>query len=394
MNKKVLALGYIPKGKGGRQVSGLATGLFDLHNAVNELGAGVQVFIAATDIFDERKEIDSTIVLGWSKIKIIFHALKRFYRIPFFIISAYSLMKYKPIASFLREFSKLLFLDYAIDIVQPNYIHLHGCFYALYSNMIWHKGIPVVLRVHGINGFDSTITYYDIYKKIEKAIIALPFKEVTFVTSSICEEWKNKIGSFSCPMTPIINGFNSKVFYPSQDACEKKYDLITIAGLQERKGQIRVMEAMKKCNEAGKKYSYVIVGDDSKEYGKVLKEYAKSNDLNVKFTGYLTQKEANSYLWASKYFIQPSATEGFGKVYIESIGAGVPVILPKHLPIVQDKGILNDYNALLTEDESAESIYNLLVSLGDYNYDRFKLANTVNHLSWSNIASQYVKLYN
>ena len=388
MKKKVLALGYIPKGKGGRQVSGLATGLFDLHNAVNELQSEIQVYIAATDIFEKRKQIDSTVVLGWSNKLLILHTIKRFYRLPFFIISAISLLKYKPVACFTRDLAKILFLDYAIDEVKPDYIHLHGCFYALFAKMIWKNRIPVLLRIHGINGFDSTIPNYQVYHEMEKAITSIRFHHVTFVTTSICEEWKERLGSFDCPMTPIINGYNPKVFHPSTTDIEKKFDLITIAGLSERKGQMRVMEAMKMCKDHGIDLSYVIVGDDKTEYGGKLRKYAEDNHLDVTFTGYLTQQDANKYLHSSKFFIQPSASEGFGKVYIESIGAGVPVILPKHLPIVQE-------NAILTDDESAESIYRVLknISSKDTNYGQQQLVESVCHLKWENIAKQYTELY-
>lgn len=391
--KRVLALGYIPKSKGGLQASGLATGIFDLHNAVNELEANVKVYIAATDIFEETKIIDSTTVIGWSKGRIARHAIKRFYRLPFFVMSALSLVKYKPISSFSRELTKLLFLDLAIEKVQPDCIHLHGCFYAEYKKMIWHRNIPVFLRIHGINGFNETIKNNTVFRELEKDITSLPFKKVTFVTSSICDEWKIKIGEFKCPMVPILNGYNSNVFYPSKVDVEKQYDLITIAGLSDNKGQIRVMEAIKECQRKGRYYSYVIVGDNRNEYGEMLKKYAEDNKLDVTFTGYLSQKEANKYLWASKYFIQPSVTEGFGKVFIESVGAGIPVILPKNLPIVMDSNILNDINSLLLEDASTNSIYRLLMSLGEYHYEKNELACTVKQLSWHNIAEEYVKLY-
>lgn len=395
MKTKVLALGYIPKGKGGRQVSGLATGLFDLHNAVNELQFDIQVYIAATDVFEKKKQIDSTVVLGWSNKLLILHAIKRFYRLPYFIILAFSLLKYKPIASYARDFVKILFLDYAIDEVKPDYIHLHGCYYALFAKMIWKKRIPVLLRLHGINGFDSTILHYQVYRAIEKAITPIHFHHVTFVTTAICEEWKEKYGAFDCPMTPIINGYNPKVFHPSAVESEKKFDLVTIAGLSERKGQMRVMEAMKMCKDDSIELSYVIVGDHNTEYGGRLRQYAEDNHLDVIFTGYLTQQNANKYLLSSKFFIQPSASEGFGKVYIESIGAGVPVILPKHLPIVQEKNILTNENAILTDDESAESIYRVLktISSGNKRYDQQQLVESVSHLKWENIAKQYIKLY-
>ena len=43
MDKKILALGYTPKDKGGKQTTGLATGIFDLHDAVNALNCDFKI---------------------------------------------------------------------------------------------------------------------------------------------------------------------------------------------------------------------------------------------------------------------------------------------------------------------------------------------------------------
>ena len=64
---KVLAFGYVPKWKGGKQLTGLATGIFDLHNAINDLDNDIRVTLAATDIHLSETKIDSTSVLGWNK---------------------------------------------------------------------------------------------------------------------------------------------------------------------------------------------------------------------------------------------------------------------------------------------------------------------------------------
>lgn len=65
--KKILALGYLPKWRGGRQSTGLATGLFDLHDAVNEVSSDYEVTIAATDVFKKHFKSAHTSILGWTK---------------------------------------------------------------------------------------------------------------------------------------------------------------------------------------------------------------------------------------------------------------------------------------------------------------------------------------
>ena len=119
------------------------------------------------------------------------------------------------------------------------------------------------------------------------------------------------------------------------------------------------------------------------------------HNLNVSFIDYLTQKEIVFYLHQSKYFILPSITEGFGKVYIESIGAGIPVIIPKHLPLAKEPKILSEINSLFIDGTSTESITKGLREI----YKKEKLnsnmviSNSVKTLQWGNLATEYLKIY-
>ena len=90
--------------------------------------------------------------------------------------------------------------------------------------------------------------------------------------------------------------------------------------------------------------------------------------------------------------ILPSSSEGFGLVYLESIACGVPVILPKNLPIVQEKGIIQPgVNAVLLESSSADSIAEILPKLKDLKFDHRKVAESIVDYSWDNIAKRYVE---
>lgn len=392
--KKVLAFGYLPKWRGGKQSTGLATGLFDLHNAVNEVSSEFEVTIAATDVFKKHYHTAHIDVLGWTKSILLKHMIKHFYRLPFFFSNVYKISKRYSTIPILDTFIKMVFLDYAIEIVKPDIIHLHGVHYALFINALWKNGKPVVLRLHGLNGFDSTIHGYEDYRRMEKEIIDYNYSVVTFVTTDVCEDWKVKYGSFKCPMIPIINGYNKDVFFTSDKPVEKEYDLITISGIQDRKGQGRVIEAMKMLKDDGVNLSYLVIGSGYKDYVDYYKKYAKDNDLKVDFLEYCPQNQLNKFLWKSKWFIQPSASEGFGKTYVESAAAGVPFILPIHLPIVKERGVVTSVNAIMTKDESVKEIYNTLKTI-DFSvyYDPKTVAESVAHLSWQSLAKTYEEIY-
>lgn len=392
---KVLALGYLPKWRGGRQATGLATGIFDLHDAVNELNQGISVTIAATDVFKDNTIIEHTPIVGWTKALLMKHAIKRFYRLPFFLSKAVWMSRRTGLIPIADSLAKLLMLDRAIDLVNPDVIHLHGASYAYFINALWRNKRPVVLRLHGLNGYDATIPNYERYRIMEKEIVGFNFSCVTFVTNDICEDWKLKYGSFNCPMIPIINGYNSNVFFPPKDKVDKKYDLITISGISDRKGQGRVIDAMKLLKEEGVYLSYLVVGNGNPDYTRMIKTKAKDYELNVEFMDYCPQDKLNELLWKSKWFIQPSASEGFGKTYIESIAAGTPVLVPKHLPIVKEKNVLSPTNSIIHGDESVESIYYCLKSI-DFSsvQNGIFISKSIDHLSWNCLAKKYVNIYN
>ena len=391
---KVLALGYLPKWRGGRQLTGLATGIFDLHDAVNSLEDSVEVTIAATDFFVDQTKVEHTPIVGWTKALLIKHAIKRFYRLPFFLSKAVWISRRTGLMPVADSFAKLLMLDRAIDLVNPDVIHLHGASYAYFINALWRNKRPVVLRLHGLNGYDATIPNFERYRIIEKDIIGFNFSCVTFVTNDICEDWKLKYGSFNCPMIPIINGYNSNVFFPPKDKVEKQYDLITISGISDRKGQGRVIDALKLLMDEGKNLSYLIVGNGDKDYTELIKRKAKEYEVKVEFMNYCPQDKLNELLWKSKWFIQPSASEGFGKTYIESIAAGTPVLVPKHLPIVKEKNLLTSVNSIIHDDESVKSIFDCLKQV-DFSkqYDYESVSESVVHFSWENLAKSYVSIY-
>jgi glycosyltransferase involved in cell wall biosynthesis len=293
--------------------------------------------------------------------------------------------------------AKLIFIDYAIEITKPDLIHFHGTTGALFSTGLWNKKLKKVLRMHGINGYNPSIPFFKLHEKIEKYITGLSFEKVTFVAVSICEEWKEKFGSFQCEMIPILNGYNQNLFHTlkSTESKAKKFDLITFSGVSENKGQSRVIEAI--CNLKRQKLdlSYLVIGSGEKEYLNSIKKFVTENKLNVTFIDYLPQEELIKYLQHSKFFILPSITEGFGKVYVESIGAGVPVIIPQHLPLTKEKGVLNEENAVLITDYSVESIEEGLKKIfsSDIIYSNIKVSSSVEALQWKNLAKEYLEIY-
>ena len=168
----------------------------------------------------------------------------------------------------------------------------------------------------------------------------------------------------------------------------KKITLCTIASYSERKGQDRVIEALlnSKCD-----YRYLCIGQISEEDLNKLKAQTKS--LSFEWLGVKKPNEIREVLAECDYMILPSSSEGFGLVYLEAIACGVPVIIPRHLPLAMEGNILTDCNSIKIEDCSSTAIQTVLPLLQDIKWDRKEISESIISYTWDNIAKEYVKLY-
>ena len=353
MSKSViLALGYIPKQYGGRQTSGLATGCFELFDSINSLNEDFIFQIAATDLHHGRK-IKSTYVHGWKKYELIFFSILNPIHSILTIIEILKHYRFWKLFNPFKLFFKILYLEKLNKSVNPTYCHVDGSLGALIA--IVSKKIPLnktILRIHGINGQDNNIKDYLLHRKLEEYISRFKFFKVSFVSREISLDWCEMYKCFDNHRI-IYNSYDCYKFFPERR--ETIYDLVTFSQISPRKGQIRVLEALARLKkEKSIELKYLIIGDGADKNR--LKNFAKTYNLNVEILPYLNQDEINVFLNKSLYFILPTSSEGFGKVFIESIGAGLKVISPKLIPIAKE-GILNNKNAFFTEDHNVDSIY-------------------------------------
>ena len=134
----------------------------------------------------------------------------------------------------------------------------------------------------------------------------------------------------------------------------KTLDLIYIGTIEERKGLIYLLQALNTLKiDYNESYNLSIIGKTiKKDYYKELKKYIKTNDLNVDFKGFVTDKEKHKLLCNSKLFVFPSLLEGYGMVMIEAMQYGLPVIAFDNsaMPFVISDGI----NGLIAKNKNAD----------------------------------------
>ena len=151
---KILSFGYIPSNFGGRQSSGLANVIYQLAYHVAKLN-GVEMILAATDVFVPELHKDGLTILGWTKGMLIKHALMHPVVGAKILVNTFCCKtKYSPLVSILGIFFKSLLLDYAIRKVQPQVLHLHGAISPFYLPLI-PNNVKVIVTLHGNVGDDD-----------------------------------------------------------------------------------------------------------------------------------------------------------------------------------------------------------------------------------------------
>lgn len=180
-------------------------------------------------------------------------------------------------------------------------------------------------------------------------------------------EYKNSI--------VVPNGFDPNYFFKkNSNELKKKLKLTTndfvvifVGSLIERKGPLRLDDALKSLNNPNIKAIFIGEGPQ------------KPNYKNIVFLGSLQHKNINDYLNISNVFVLPTTDEGSCNAIIEAIGSGTPIISSKQA--FNDDILENKYSIRIDSrsiKEIAESIENLY-----YNQDKLKL-----------MAENILKIYN
>lgn len=105
-----------------------------------------------------------------------------------------------------------------------------------------------------------------------------------------------------------------------------KFVILTVGNLYKDKGQVYVLEAVKKLTDKYKNIFCILVGSGP-ELGN-LRRFVKKNELGkyVYFTGAVPNIEAHAYFKVSDVFVLPSSAEALGIVYMEAMMHGKPAI--------------------------------------------------------------------
>ncbi|MGV8056425.1 MAG: glycosyltransferase family 4 protein [Smithellaceae bacterium] len=187
--------------------------------------------------------------------------------------------------------------------------------------------IPVVAHVH-IDESDDDLRWVGL-DHADRILFPSEYLKEAVLSHS---PWLGNEKCFS-----VLNAVDMSVYFPRDTAslkkslnCDDGLPIVGIVGqLKEIKGQHLFLEMVKRLRDRGRLSHYLIVGDDNFENGRYLHYLkCKAQELGVadivNFLGY--RKDIPQIMSLLDLLICPSLVEPFGRVVIEAMACGTPVV--------------------------------------------------------------------
>lgn len=282
------------------------------------------------------------------------------YRIPWIRMNLFLTLEKFPFFEFLYLFPGLFFfglLFILFNLSKVDVIHAQGLVagaVGVFLGKIFQK--PILISTHSIYNFPK--------KGLYPFFIRLLFKNCRHVLTLSNQSKKEVLGlGISKEKVSVFTYWiNQNIFKPMDKKRARNrlklkdgFICLFVGRLVSGKGVEELLAASKKIKEA----TFVIVGD-----GPLRSEIMKmSNQSNIKFVGRVDNKKLPIYYNCADVLIVPSThEEGFGRVILEALSCGLPVIasnrggIPEALS--EKVGILID----ITSENIKKVLTNILIN--------------------------------
>lgn len=289
-------------------------------------------------------------------------------------------------------------------------LHFHN----QYNLFFFLKLVPKKLRTKALvvytnhNGMWSK-NWNDVkdllYKRYFQEILSMKNADQVFVLNE--ETRKNVIEQLGIEAERVIkisNGVNTDIYCPiSQSEIEetkKKYKIngkrviLQVGSVYENKGQARAVEMLSPLLKKHDELIYAYVGGIvSQEYSETVRKTAESlgvSDKVVYLGTAVPGTEMNRLYNIADITFFASEYEGFPLVCIESVSAGVPVVICSDINIDLGPG------CIVTSKEKTESDIEKKVFFCYDEYKKLCLSareNAENNYSWQKIARKYLTAF-
>lgn len=384
-------IGQLPIEAGGNYTTGAANVVYELSKTKVD---GIALFTFGTNISNKNAlKISSYpnqyLGYGYNIVSFLKNAIFH----P--ILTVKQLQHFKKVdhESPLRYYYYLCNISRAITKVHPDVIHVHSIANLSATKFaLGEQKIPILLTCHGIfyrgNSADKS--------RRDKWLGNIGFADAyTGLTQESKQEYEQYLGIDSTHVTVVPNGVNCSKFYYSLEARKTiresmnlKDDcivFITVASVQQRKGQYQFVKLLKKLKHP---YQYWIIGKGEDE--SLIKHYISENGMedNVKLFGFKEPKQLYQYYSAADIYAHVSEKEGQALSELEANATGLRTIVNKKIigTIANDETSPSYFVLDFDHIDSKELIQ--WITNGICNQ-----RNSNHSYSWSVIAEKYAQLY-
>ncbi len=189
----------------------------------------------------------------------------------------------------------------------------------------------------------------------------------------------------------------------SRVGAEKRMVLLTVGGIEPRKGSLELFEALALVKkELAEPPALVVIGGHSFRDHSAYRDAAlqRATDLGVEegsdyhLLGTVSDEELAAWYHAADAFVFPSVKEGWGLAVLEALAAGLPVVTTD---IEVFREYLDNQTALLVPPGDAEQLAAALVRLVDEPELRKGLQSTgpgiAGRFTWEACAARHIEIY-
>lgn len=243
------------------------------------------------------------------------------FRIPWFTGLFYKLVTY-PLLEFLYLLPGLFFTAPLVLILKKlEIIHAHGLV-AGFVGVFWGKIFKkkVIISTHSTYNFPKNGFYRILSKWIfNGANFCLCLSQKSKEELSLLGISKDKLRTFTYWID--LNKFKKIKNAKKILKLEMNFTVLFVGRLVREKGIIELLKSAKKWN---KSVILLIIGLGPLQS---IVENAALDSTNIKFLGLISQNQLPLYYSSSDILIVPSTSdEGFGRVILESLACGTPVV--------------------------------------------------------------------
>lgn len=388
---KILIIGQLPKEAGGNYTTGAAKVVYELSKQRVD---GMNLYTFATNTPDEIAQKVSQYpnqYIGYKKdlsglLKdIVCHPLRTYNEWSHYIrVDHQNPLRYTFYKINIRK---------AINEVRPDLIHVNSIGNVSPTHFAMEdKYVPLLLTCHGIfyRGETKDTKGRDIYQG------NIPQCDYfTGLTDEARQEFTDILDIPPSKYSIIPNGVDTSKFYYS-DEWRKKIRakmgeedntvvFMTVASLQERKGQLAFIKILKQL-DINFQYWLIGLGEDKENIDAYVKEHQL--EKKVRILGYRDNDELYKYYSAADIYVHSSWKEGQALSEIEAYSTGLPTIVNEAI-----RGTLVDdpesehYCLVDFTSPDIETIKAWIVSRKDVE------RSSQHKYDWGNIMNSYAALY-